>query len=297
MKKIGLLLLVALQTAGFAAGEAGMAALKIGAGARAAAMGEAFMAVSDDVTAVFWNPAGLAGLESRQAHFTHNEWIQDVRHEVAGLAVPTGVGTFGLGLMLNNVDGFERRTIASEEPLDTFSAQSFAITLSYARPVGEALAIGLNLKYLNEKIYIDDANAFMADLGVQYRGLADGLVLAAAVQNIGASTAMDEEKIDLPMASRIGAAWRLPVAIFDQRLNMAADYVSIFSEKSYLNFGAEAEPVDNVFLRLGYQTGFKEKSISAGFGLHFDHLKIDYGYVPFTADLGNTHRFSITTLF
>src|SRR5262245_2895015 len=62
--------------------------VKIGQGARAAAMGESFTAIADDSTAVFWNPAGLAQLNRFQVQFTHNEWVDDFRHEYFGLAGP-----------------------------------------------------------------------------------------------------------------------------------------------------------------------------------------------------------------
>ena len=138
----------------FAAGETGLAVLKVGVGARAVAMGEAYAAAANDASGLYWNPASSTWIHKRQAHFSHNSWIQGINHNVACLTFPTKIGSFGIGLLLNNIDGFERRTIASEEPMGTFSAHDFSLSVNYARQMNETLSLGLNLKYFSEKIFI-----------------------------------------------------------------------------------------------------------------------------------------------
>jgi hypothetical protein len=279
----------------YAGGETGLAALKIGAGARATAMGEAFVAIADDASGVFWNPAGSAWTNKRQAHFTYNSWIQGIHHNIASMTTPTRYGSFGIGLMLNSIDGFERRTIASEEPLGTFSAHDFSLLLNYSRLLRPGLSLGVNLKYLNEKIYLDDANSYMIDLGVRYQAALPGLFVAASLQNFGYSTQMAQEKIRLPRTLRLGAAYRLPVKLVQMML--ALDYVQVLKEDSYLNVGTEMFVLPALALRLGYQTGFEEKGLSAGFGVNIGRVEIDYAYVPFGRDLGDSHRFSLTLAF
>lgn len=290
---IGLLLTTTL----FAAGETGLAVLKVGVGARATAMGEAFTALSDDASGLYWNPAGSAWITHRQAHFSHNSWIQGINHNVASLSFPTKIGSFGFGLLLNNVDGFERRTIASEEPTGTFSAHDFSFALNYARKLNEKISVGANFKFFNEKIYVEDASGYMVDLGARYLTPVSGLVVAGAVQNLGFTTEMLEEKIRLPQTFRLGAAYSLPFAALKNKALLAADYVQIFDDASHVNVGVEVLPVEVISLRSGYQTGFEDKGLSAGFGLHINWLDIDYAYVPFGRDLGDSHRFSLTTTF
>lgn len=286
---------VMMTTALYAGGETGVAALKIGAGARATAMGEAFVATADDASGLFWNPAGTAWNSRRQAHFTYNSWIQGIHHNIASVTAPTAHGVIGVGLMLNTIDGFERRTIASEEPLGTFSAHDFALLLHYARRVNDALSLGVNFKYLNEKIYLDDANGYMIDLGVRWQSPVAGLYVAGALQNLGFTTQMAEEKLRLPQTARLGAAYRLPLQ--PAAVTLAADFVQIFSEDSYVNVGVEAYVVPSLALRCGYQAGYADKDVSAGFGLHIGPLFVDYAYVPFGRDLGDSHRFSLTMDF
>ncbi|MBL8016044.1 MAG: UPF0164 family protein, partial [Ignavibacteria bacterium] len=72
------------------AGTSSLQFLKIGAGARATGMGETFIAVSNDITALYWNPAGLMQFEESGVHFSHTEWLVDLNHEFFG-----GVYRFG----------------------------------------------------------------------------------------------------------------------------------------------------------------------------------------------------------
>ncbi len=294
---LSILLIVVVAHVSFAAGETGLAVLKVGVGARATAMGEAFTALSDDASGIYWNPAGSVWIDQRQAHFSHNSWIQGINHNVASLTFPTKIGSFGIGLLLNNVEGFESRTIASEEPTGTFSAHDFSFALNYARKLTDKMSVGANFKFFNEKIYIEDASGYMIDLGARYVTPVHGLVLAGAIQNLGFTTEMIEEKIRLPQTLRLGAAYALPFAAIRDKALLAADYVQIFNDASHINVGLEVLPVEVISLRSGYQTGFEEKGLSAGFGLHINWLDIDYAYVPFGRDLGDSHRFSLTTTF
>jgi len=292
-----ILFLIILPVTSIAGGETGMAILKIGVSARAAAMGEAFVATADDASGIFWNPAGSAWVDKRQAHFTHNKWIQGISNDVAGVIFPTTIGTFGIGLMLNNVNDFERRITATEEPLGTFSSHDFSMSLNYARKIGNDLSFGAKIKYLNEKIYVESASGYAVDFGIRYRLLKSGLFVATSIQNLGSMSEMVQESITLPKTLRIGAAYTLPGHFVGDKLIFAADYVKIFDESNHFNVGFEYYPYQKVALRAGYQTGYEERSIAAGFGLKFGFLNIDYAYIPFDNDLGNSQRFSLTAFF
>lgn len=296
--KLFCLLLVIAHTAPlFAAGENGMAALKIGTSARASAMGEAFTATADDAAGVFWNPAGIAWSGRRQAHFTHNEWIQGITHDAASLVVPHAAWAFGFDIMLNNVSDFERRTIASEEPLGTFSSHDFSMAVSFSRMISENISAGGRLRFLSEKIYDESASGTAVDFGLRYRALPGRLFVAAALQNLGKMSKMVQEEIKLPTTLRIGAGYYLPGKILSNNLLFAADYVKIFDEDDHINLGFEYLPLAAISLRGGYQTGYKERSVSAGFGVRIGFLTVDYAFIPFTNDLGNSHKFSILADF
>jgi len=68
--------------AGTGVGTAGAQFLKIGPGARVDGIGSAFCAIADDVTAVYWNPAGIGQLEGFNLSDTHTYWIADTRFKL-----------------------------------------------------------------------------------------------------------------------------------------------------------------------------------------------------------------------
>ena len=79
------------------AGKTGAEFLLIAAGARPAAMGGAYVAVADDISAVYWNPAGLASLRGRGISATHAEWLSGIRYESLGYGHSVGqLGTLGI---------------------------------------------------------------------------------------------------------------------------------------------------------------------------------------------------------
>src|ERR1039458_1033171 len=79
---LGLLVLLSLPA--LARGGAGYTSanfLQIGTGARAAAMADSFTALSDDATAVFWNPAGIYQAQGTQLSLPHSQWLQGANLE------------------------------------------------------------------------------------------------------------------------------------------------------------------------------------------------------------------------
>src|SRR4051812_24888171 len=78
------------------AGTSGAAFLKIGPGARPAAMGEAFTGVADDIHSIYWNPAGLSKLTMPELTGMHMQYFQSIQYEFAAFAYPTEKhGTWG----------------------------------------------------------------------------------------------------------------------------------------------------------------------------------------------------------
>ena len=280
-----------------AGGKTGLAFLKIGAGARASALGEAFVATSDDASGLFWNPAGSAFIGQKQAHLTHTEWIQGITHEVVSLALPASIGTIGLAAALNNVDGLERREIASAEPLGTMSAHDFLFGLTYARKLNDHFAIGLAAKYLYEKIYTETASGMAVDFGFRYQAFLRDLWIGASAQNLGFMDKLMKEEIPLPKTFRFGGAWIVPSIFLRNQLLLAADFVTVVHDESYFNFGGEFRPLSQLFLRAGYQSGRDDRGLSAGLGLKVNGFMADYAYVPFASDLGTTQRISFTVDF
>ncbi|MCK5739428.1 PorV/PorQ family protein [bacterium] len=300
MKKIVFLLmggLIVLSSTAVQA-QSGMAFLKIGVGTRAAAMGEAQAVAGGSSASTYWNPAGLSQMEKGELMFVHNAWIQDISHEFLGAAFQTGTHHWGLALTTADIAGIERRTGPSDEPLGTISASNFSAAVSYARQLIPMLHVGVTAKYVYEHIYTETAHGLAFDLGLLSAPLANtGIQLALAVQNVGFTSELNTEAIDLPEIIRFGAAVNdldiLPFGVVSGEV----DLVQIQNEDIHVNIGAEMVVEKILALRAGYQTGYADKGLGAGLGLFLKNLEFGYAYTPFSSNLGDSHRFSASWQF
>jgi len=86
--------------------------LKIGVGGRALGMGEAYTTLAEDITGIYWNPAGLANITKMQVILNHYEYIADLNYDFGALAIPVrGVGTIGAFIGFLGMPDIERTTI------------------------------------------------------------------------------------------------------------------------------------------------------------------------------------------
>jgi len=295
-----LCLMLALLTLGAAAadgqtltktGTSAAAFLKIGLGTRAIGMGGAFTATADDISAVYWNPAGLATTYGAEAAFNHVNWFADVRLDFAGFSTRLAdFGVLGAFVTVMSMDEMDVRTI--EMPTGTgerFSAGALAIGLSYARSLTEDFSIGFSAKYLREYIWNSSASGLAVDVGVLYRiPVLNELRLAAAVSNFGTkmklegrdnlvvqqvggtngnliNTSVEVESYDLPLLFRVGVAVDL-VKTEDFRVTAEVDAVHPNDNTEYLNTGIEAGWKELVFLRGGWKS-LLERDTEQGFTL------------------------------
>lgn len=276
------------------AGTAGLAFLKIGVGARAVGMGEAFVAVGDDATALYWNPAGITEVRRGHLALMHNQWFQDIHFEYLGAVLIRGSYSYGLSLALNTVGDIERRAKASDQPLGTFSSHNMALTLTGARKLGQRWSLGITLKALYEKIYLDDAWGWAADLGFSFLPPVGGLAVGGSILTLGPKMKLRNEKFNLPTIYKLGLSYCPSQLRFQGgSLTLATDLSKPRDNKLRVHWGGELRLLDRIDLRSGYQMGYDEKGLSAGLGVRQQRFRIDYAFVPYSSDLGETHRISL----
>ena len=298
MKKI---LLIFLFSAAFilpqSAGNTGLSFLKYGFGARNISMGDAGTALSNDLTALFYNPAKLALTERSEVLFMHNEWIQDVRSEVIGAKTTIWGLPFALGFNVTSVDGIEFREIPGE-PVTTFDANYFFGSLSTGFFVTDEISMGASIKYLYEGLLNDEASGFGFDFGINYLLPYKGLTASAVLKNIGSMNELRDESTKLPAEVRIGTAYTysLEDAKFD--FTGGVEFQKYLdTEDNHFNFGGEVLYNKLIAARAGYQSGYESRGFTAGVGLMWGNLKFDYAFLPFSLGLGNANLFSLQFKF
>jgi hypothetical protein len=274
--------------------ESGLAYLKIGLGARAAALADAYVAVADDPTALMWNPAGLGGRTGLQLAFMHNRWFSDTYGDFLGVSGQAGQFGWGLGFHLFNQSGLELREGPTEQPLAYFSAHDAWAAAGMSYRMGRGHTVGLTLKGLYEKIYLDEATGMSADLG-WLGSWSDGRIrLAAALRNLGFTNNLDKESINLPATLAAGFAYRFTLGQGPDKYILATnDVYGQVNGTVYAGSGVELR-YKMLALRYGYRTGeYTANHHTFGAGFIVRNWQIDYAYVPYTYDLGNTHRISM----
>jgi len=226
---IALFMLSAVVPAHAEVAEATGIFLQIAPGARAGGMGEAFVAIADDATATWWNPAGLAFIDRRELTMMHVNWLptfhlSDLYYDyISYINTVPDWGTFGMNVVFLNLGETERRDDLNNY-LGTFRTFETALSGSYGATVTDNTALGLNVKFIYS--HLSDrgtgqergsgvATDFAVDLGVLHKtsdpffGLP--LNLGANLANMGPKMSyIDRAQADpIPTNLKMGIAWRL----------------------------------------------------------------------------------------
>lgn len=262
-------------------------------GARASGMGGAFAGVSDDISCLYFNPAGLGLLDSNEVSFMHNQHFEEIKQEYLGLGVKLGKSS-GLGLAINYINwGEVQRTTLSKptgEGLDKFKIQQGVYGVSFGQKLGERFAFGLTGKYVQEKIDDTNASAFAADIGTIY-SFSSKLKLGLVVQNLGRKMKYNTKEEELPLNFKFGLGWK----IFTDKLLFAFDVNK--NEKIYFNLGLEYKLFKILALRGGYNTRNKVGiGLTTGIGLQTKSFGFDFAFIPY-GDIGSGYRLGLSVRF
>lgn len=280
-------------------GTSGAQFLRVGAGARPTAMGEAYTAVSGDVYSAYYNPAGLAAMERPELTAMHTQWFQGIDYAYGAFAFPATTGTFAVSAATLQTDEIDKRG-TDEAKLGTFKNLDAAYALSYGTAISEALSFGLTARFLQQEIDSASASAWSGDAGAMYAHPDSRFSYGLAIRHFGQEIKFDEEGDPQPMVVDAGTSGRF----LDRRLTLAANVLSPRDNDLQYGVGAEwAGPAD-ARVRYAGRAGFRTagtdadgaSGLSLGFGLGFRRLNFDVAWVPF-GDLGNTFRYAILVKF
>jgi hypothetical protein len=306
--------------------------LSIGIGARANAMGGAFTSVSNDATALYWNPAGIGQLNNYEGLFTYTKLFADINLNYFGIVVPAGdVGSFGFSVTALDFGQMDVTTeLFPEGTGEKFTAGSYAFGLSYARKITEDFLFGISVKYIRENIYNSNAEGISFDVGTIFNTPFYGIRFSSSITNYGTKMQMmgddllirhdpdpsqagnnetidamyKTDKFELPLRLQIGIS-RDFIFLDNQRLTIAVDATHPNDNAQYLNVGGELALLNELIsLRAGYKTLFLEDSqegLTLGVGLKYDGLSfinfaLDYAFQQYEF-LGDTHSFGIILRF
>jgi len=292
--------------------------LKIGVGARAVGMGEAFTPIADDATTIYWNPSGLAELSMRHVSLSHTEWLAEIAYDNVIFTTPIpalwdGVVGIHVASLRTDLD-----FTSTEEPLPhgtTFSYSDLLIGVGYGRQFTDRFSFGGSIKYLREDLGSEVGgsvlNSWSLDVGTSFRLPYRGFRVAMAWTNFGPDfkpsggylsqppnappSAVDYDSFSPASVFAFGAAIE-PVKRNHMRLLTAMQFDHPADGRELIKVGGELWFDEMVAVRSGWNPRADAMDWSAGFGLRGRFsgrvLRFDYAYTDGN-DLGRIDRFSL----
>jgi len=312
--------------------QSGFQFLSVGVDARATAMGESFVTLENTSAALFYNPAGIARLNTTvDARLNHHSYIADIQYISGSIAVKPfdgRYGIFGLSYLILDYGDFIGTKVADNElgyiETGTFSPSSSMIGLGYGFELSENFTIGANIKYAYqslgpstvptaldpdipaseietvEETFSQGVMAF--DFGTRYSTGYRSLVFGMSVTNFSQEITFERESLQLPLTFRFGVAMNL-FDFFPQMTNshqflFSVDALHPRAAPEHVRFGGEYIFMESIALRAGYNTNTVNDAsgLTLGFGVSQYGVGIDYSYTPFDV-FDDIHRFSIQLSF
>lgn len=305
--------------------------LKIGVGARAISMGGSFVAEANDLSALYWNPAGLSNIQGGAVQFSHTQYLADISYSYAAFGFRIGsLGTIAASLIYLDSGEMKVRTVSHPDGTgEFFKAQDLALQLSFARALTDRFSIGTTVKYIRETIWHSSASAMAFDVGVLFTTPFRQLRLGASMANFGPKMQMSGRDIifstdpsplqegnveivnseylvdrhPLPLLFRVGLAWDA-MNTADHRVVVVTDAAHPNDNSEYLNMGMEYNFRDLFAIRGGYRNAFEtdgEQGLTWGVGLNLridrsTRASFDYAYADF-GRLEQTHWYTLNLYF
>lgn len=268
--------------------------LQYGAGARSLAMGGAYVALADEASAPYWNPAALTQIDEHQFLSMYAPFFEQTSYNFISYVHPLGrLGNLGISDVLLHSGGYEEVGYAGEVIGTNRSIFKNAVIISYANKVYEQISVGASLKLIHQRVMRYSGNGQGIDLGILYEPL-DELNIGLALQNI---LQPKVTLIEEPDVYKINLKAGLALSAFSNRLTLTADINKLVDEKAYFSAGVEVSPWDkptsSSLKRVDLRAGFNHlQSFTCGIGLKIKFVSVDYAFS--SHDLGNLHKFALT---
>lgn len=279
-------------------------------GARAAALAGSFTTIQGDPDVMFYNPAGLASLQSSHGSVGFFKHLLDIN--AGHLSYSTefdGIGRFGAGILFTNYGSFDQTDLLGNTT-GSFGANDLALSIAYALPLEENLFVGGAVKFIYSGIGEYSSTGLAADLGVLYTIPESRFAIGASIRNLGAQlSAYNTTREDLPLDLGIGASIvpkGLPLLLNVGVHRLTDDADDFLGRFRSFTVGGEFTLSSVIRLRIGYDNARRRDykigssadlaGFSAGLGVLVSGYNVNYA-LSSLGKAGLLHRVSVGTTF
>ncbi|MCK5148419.1 PorV/PorQ family protein [bacterium] len=187
--------------------------LELGIGGAGVAMGDAYVALADDISSMYWNPAGLAHLKTSEMFFMAQPYIANIKSLYAGVGlVLPQLGTIGIGINAMTYGDYNGDMQVTNMDFqdgtgEMYSAYDYSVNVTYARKLVRWFSFGASMKYIISKVWHMQASALALDVGVSVQTPffsptgreEDGLRIGMSISNYGSSLSYDGVDLMFPV--------------------------------------------------------------------------------------------------
>jgi len=306
MKRLSLTIIIVLMVLLSGTIEAGSrsggtrSVFSIGAGSRAIALGGAFVAVGDDPSVLFYNPAGLRNNRVPRVMINHIQLFSgfsDASYDFAGVVYPTlSSGSIGLAFMtvgtggIRGFDEFSRET-GELSYRESQGILSYAVNLPWV--YAGRVSIGASVKILHQRVGDFSDTGTGLDIGFLYSPpIMNGLVFGCNLQDIvGAETKLVSvsERVDRTLMFGVGYRYLFKNG---STLTLSGQMNVPERDEREVRFGAEF----NLKGLFGIRIGYDSEQVTAGVGFALRGFQLDYGFFS-REDAGSSHPITLSASF
>lgn len=274
--------------------------LNLSVGVRASGMGETFVGLANDSTAIFWNPAGLSLVTWKELLATYNSWLEGISVSNLSCSIPASrAGTLGFGITYLNSGSITKRE-ETKDDIGDYDMKDIGFTAGYGAEFSRNVSLGFSFKYISEKIEDESGSGFAGDLGFLYFTEIDEYPFnfGISILNLGGKMGPGE-KSNLPTKIKAGAS----IKFLEDRLIPLVEVDYPFKSALTAGLGFEYMVSEIFTLRLGYK--FLRDNLSGiqpvtfGFGIAYSQRQdflFDYAFSN-VGDLGMSNKVSVGVRF
>ena len=286
---------------------AGVNFLKLSQSARGSGMGGAYASVADDVSAVFWNPAGLASVGQFSWATTYTRWLARTNLFSGVMAFNTGkarAGVLGLSLVYLSPEAVEETTIWQPTGTgNTINAYDMALSVTYALKFTDKFSFGATLTWVREQILDRSFNTGVFAVGTLFHTGFRNIRVAASLRNLGGDGKYEQVSFWMPLNYHMAISDQIYGKEGDPTVLTAA-FESIYSVDYAQRYhvGGELWLGGIAAIRAGYKFNYDAESYSLGAGLKYEvaegkTMMLDLSYSDFGELLYNPIRVTLSGAF